>query len=99
MSTAATTKQINYLRDLGGTVTPGMTKAEASAAISTLSGRPSRPTRRPSGASSYRRRAVAARNGRCEDAPCCGHSECGFGAGSPGYGSMVGGMPYYGEGR
>lgn len=35
--------------------------------------------------------------GRCEDAPCCGHSRCGFGPGSPGYGSFVGGMPYYGE--
>lgn len=37
--------------------------------------------------------------GRCEDAPCCGHSECGFGPGSPGYGSYVGGSPYYGEDR
>ena len=35
--------------------------------------------------------------GRCEDAPCCGHSRCGFGPGSPGYGSFVGGSPYYGE--
>lgn len=36
---------------------------------------------------------------RCEDAPCCGHVECGFGPGVPGYGSMVGGVPYYGEPR
>ncbi len=35
--------------------------------------------------------------GRCEDAPCCGHRRCGFGPGVPGYGSMVGGLPYYGE--
>ncbi len=40
---------------------------------------------------------VGGRTGRCEDAPCCGHSECGFGPGSPGYGSMVGGAPYFGE--
>lgn len=37
------------------------------------------------------------RRGRCEDAPCCGHSACGFGPGVPGYGSFVGGTPYYGE--
>lgn len=36
--------------------------------------------------------------GRCIDAPCCGHSRCGFGPGVPGYGSFVGGSPYYGEG-
>jgi hypothetical protein len=87
---AATTKQIKYLTDLGGTVTPGMTKSEASAAISALAGRPSRTTRRWNNGET---------RGRCEDAPCCGHSECGFGPSSPGYGSMVGGMPYYGEGR
>lgn len=34
---------------------------------------------------------------RCEDAPCCGHRACGFGPGVPGYGSIVGGVPYYGE--
>lgn len=34
---------------------------------------------------------------RCEDAPACGHVECGFGPGVPGYGSMVGGMPFYGS--
>lgn len=36
--------------------------------------------------------------GRCIDAPCCGHSRCGFGPGVPGYGSSVGGFAYYGEG-
>lgn len=34
---------------------------------------------------------------RCEDAPACGHFECGFGPGVPGYGSNVGGVPYFGE--
>jgi hypothetical protein len=41
--------------------------------------------------------STSVRRGRCEDAPCCGHSSCGFGPSSPGYGSMVGGMPYFGE--
>lgn len=93
---SATPKQVKYMTDLGITVPAGCTKAEASRLISMATGRPSR---RSSGASGYRRRAVAARRGRCEDAPCCGHSECGFGPSSPGYGSMVGGMPYYGEDR
>lgn len=39
----------------------------------------------------------APRVGRCEDAPCCGHAACGFGSGSPGYGSYVAGRAYYGE--
>lgn len=34
---------------------------------------------------------------QCEDAPCCGHVECGFGPGVPGYGSNVNGQPYFGE--
>lgn len=41
--------------------------------------------------------SVGGGRGRCEDAPACGHSDCGFGPGVPGYGSYVGGSPYYGE--
>lgn len=40
---------------------------------------------------------VSVGGGRCIDAPACGHSDCGFGPGVPGYGSYVGGSPYYGE--
>lgn len=35
---------------------------------------------------SLRRAAVQRRSGRCEDAPCCGHEECGYREGRSAFG-------------
>lgn len=84
MSAPATAKQLAYIASLGGEATAGLTVRDASALIDRLKG--SKGYARGGNRNRSRRSFPTVSRGRCEDAPCCGHEECGFGPGAIGYG-------------